>query len=86
MNPADRATALEGSSEIQAIHQKYAAQGQSNLAQQQSDVKTHFVTFVKNSQNQLVELNGQLDQAHLCANECPDLLKGAAAEVKKRCE
>ena len=47
--PAERATALENFTEFQNVHKQRAAQGQSNQANEQSEVKHHFTAYVVNS-------------------------------------
>eukprot|EP00929_Paragymnodinium_shiwhaense_P115316 TRINITY_DN84080_c0_g1_i1.p1 TRINITY_DN84080_c0_g1~~TRINITY_DN84080_c0_g1_i1.p1 ORF type:complete len:245 (+),score=74.94 TRINITY_DN84080_c0_g1_i1:35-769(+) len=84
MSPAERATALEGFTAFQEEHKAHAAEGQSNQAQEQSEVRHHFVAFVVNSKGQLVELDGTKKGPHVVKEECSDVLRGTIEEMKKR--
>lgn len=81
---ADRATTLEGFTEFQEAHKSFAAEGQSNLAQTQSDVKHHFIAFVKNEKGQLVELDGTKQGPLVVSETCDDVLRGSIAVIQKR--
>lgn len=82
--PEERAIILEGFTEFQQQHQAFASQGQSNMADSQSDVKHHYVAFVVNARGQLVELDGTKPGPQMVAENCQDLLRGSIAEVQKR--
>jgi ubiquitin carboxyl-terminal hydrolase L3 len=82
--PEERAILLEGFTEFQQQHKAFASQGQSNLAESQSDVKHHYVAFVVNAGGQLVELDGTKPGPQMVAENCQDLLRGSIAEVQKR--
>lgn len=56
--PAEKATSLENANEFKQVHREAAMQGQSNLAASQADVNHHFVAFVINEDNKLIELDG----------------------------
>jgi ubiquitin carboxyl-terminal hydrolase L3 len=56
LSPEARAAALEANSAMQAVHRQRANEGGSQSPQEQSDVKCHFVAFVVDSQNRLIEL------------------------------
>ena len=49
MSAEERAAALEANADFSAVHTSFAAEGQSNQAEHQEDVKHHFVAFVVNS-------------------------------------
>lgn len=82
--PHERAIILEGFTEFQQQHKAFASQGQSTMAESQSDVKHHYVAFIVNAQGQLVELDGTKLGPHLVAENCTDLLRGSIAEVQDR--
>ena len=48
-SPEERAASLEANGAFSEVHNTFAAQGQSNQAQEQSEVKHHFVAYVVNS-------------------------------------
>ena len=66
------------------MHKGFAAQGQSNQAAEQDDVKHHFTAFVVNSAGQLIELDGCKKGPLVIAEGCQDVLRGAVAEIQRR--
>jgi hypothetical protein len=50
---------------MQEEHKAFAAEGQSNAAESQADVKHHFTAFVVNQQGQLIELDGMKKGPHV---------------------
>ena len=84
--PEERASILEGFTSFQQKHKTFAAQGQSNLAESQSDVKCHYVAFVVNDKGQLVELDGTKKGPYVAAENCQDVLRGSIVEIQKRLE
>ena len=55
--------------------------GQSLLFSEQDEVMHHFVAFVLNSAGHLIELDGCKQGPNLIKENCPDLLRGAVAEI-----
>ncbi|CAK4621558.1 hypothetical protein LEN26_020097 [Aphanomyces euteiches] len=85
-SPQDRATTLENMDDFQAVHNSYAAQGQSSVPTEGDDVKHHFIAFVQNAQGQLIELDG-LKQGPLIVNPAStDILKDTASILNERLE
>lgn len=72
--------------EFQEAHKTYASQGQSNLAESESDVKHHFIAFVLNKKGQLVELDGMKAGPVVIKDHSDNLLKDTAAILSKRVE
>eukprot|EP00357_Protocruzia_adherens_P037233 CAMPEP_0114995562 /NCGR_PEP_ID=MMETSP0216-20121206/13802_1 /TAXON_ID=223996 /ORGANISM="Protocruzia adherens, Strain Boccale" /LENGTH=228 /DNA_ID=CAMNT_0002359625 /DNA_START=41 /DNA_END=727 /DNA_ORIENTATION=- len=56
--PAEKATILENFHGFHEVHNEFSNQGQSNLAQNQADVKHHFVSFIRTENGDLLELDG----------------------------
>jgi len=85
--PQERALILEESTDFQKQHHTFAAQGQSNLAESQEDVKCHYVAFIINDKNQLVELDGtKVNGPNIIVENCQDVLRGTITEVQRRLE
>ena len=82
--PAERATTLETFEGFQTVHRGFAAQGQSNQAEDQSEVKHHFTAFVINSAGHLIELDGCKQGPLLIKENCDDVLRGAVQELQRR--
>ena len=78
LSPEERAKSLEDNTEFQETHKQYAAQGQSNLAATQDDVRHHFIAFVLNAKGQIVELDGIKSGPLVVKDQSDDLLKDAA--------
>jgi ubiquitin carboxyl-terminal hydrolase L3 len=87
LNWVDRATVLENSEEFKACHYEFSEQGQSNLLQEQNEVKNHFVCFVFYDGN-LVELDGMLNGPRVVKEGImfEELLDSSIEIVKKRLE
>ena len=83
LDPAARAAALEANVEFQSVHKAMASEGQSAMAQSQSDVRHHFVAFVLIDGN-LVELDGTKAGPLIVTEGCTDCLRGAVAAVQQR--
>ena len=66
------------------MHRQRAAQGQSNQANEQSEVKHHFTAYVVNSAGQLIELDGCKKGPLVVKEGCNDVLRGAVAEIQRR--
>ena len=81
MSPEERASTLESDAEFQAVHGTYAAQGDSNAAESQSDVKHHYICYTVNSAGQLIELDGCKKGPVVVSEGCTDVLRGAVAEI-----
>uniref|UniRef100_A0A7S3JMI0 Ubiquitin carboxyl-terminal hydrolase n=1 Tax=Euplotes harpa TaxID=151035 RepID=A0A7S3JMI0_9SPIT len=86
LSPADRAKYLEDFKEFKEMHQEEANKGQTDVPSGTDDVKHHFVAFIRNSSNQLVELDGLKDGPAIIEDNCEDLLKGVAKELQRRLE
>jgi ubiquitin carboxyl-terminal hydrolase L3 len=84
LSPADRATFLEDANEFKEQHASAASEGQSTQATEQNEVKHHFVAFVVNDKNQLIELDGTKVGPHVVAEGCTDVLRGGIAEIQRR--
>lgn len=84
LSPADRAHYLENATDFKEQHASAASEGQSVQPTEQEEVKCHYVAFVINSRNQLVELDGTKAGPHVIAEECTDVLRGTIAEVQRR--
>ena len=82
--PEERATSLETFTEFQQVHQGQAAQGQSNQASEQSEVKHHFIAYTVNSAGQLIELDGCKQGPCVVTENCEDVLRGAVAEIQRK--
>lgn len=82
--PAEKATLLENNVEFQNEHKSYAGQGQTEVPDQQSGVKHHFIAFVVNKDKQLVELDGCKKGPNVIAEGCEDVLRGTIAEIQRR--
>lgn len=81
--PAERATFLEEYKEFQDEHASQAGEGQSAMPSE-GETKHHFVAFVKGTNNQLIELDGTKAGPAIIEENCEDLLKGVATEIKRR--
>ena len=44
----------------------------------------HFVAFIRNANNQLIELDGTKDGPAVIEEECDNVLKGTAKELQRR--
>ena len=84
LSPAEKATYLENATEFKEQHLAAAEEGQSTQAAEQDDVRHHFVAFVVNAKNQLVELDGTKVGPHIVAEDCTDVLRGTIAEIQRR--
>ena len=82
--PMERATLLEGFTEFQQQHQAFASKGQSRMPSTQSGVKHHYVAYIVNDQQQLLEVEGTRKGPHIVAEKCEDVLRGAIAEMQRR--
>ena len=82
--PAQRAQLLEGNAQFLATHKVHAAKGQSAQPETAEDTKFHFVAYVRNAAGQLIELDGMKPSPHLIENNCEDLMKGVAKDVKAK--
>ncbi|CAI2378983.1 unnamed protein product [Moneuplotes crassus] len=82
--PEERASYLEEFKDFQEEHKSYASQGQTEAPTSSEKVNHHFVAFVKNSSNQLIELDGTKDGPAVIQDDCEDLLKGVATELQRR--
>lgn len=84
MSPEARALALESNREFQEVHKKRANEGSSHIPQEQSEVKCHFVAFILDDQNRLIELDGTKAGPVVVAEGCVDVLRGTIAEIQRR--
>lgn len=84
LGPEEKATYLENATAFKEQHASAAEEGQSAQAEEQSDVRCHFVAFVLNSANQLVELDGTKVGPHVVAEGCTDVLRGTITEIQRR--
>lgn len=66
------------------MHKGFAAQGQSNEAQNQDDVKHHFIAFVVNKDKQLIELDGTKKGPVVVEENVDDVLRATIKEIQKR--
>lgn len=87
LSSEERAKSLESNEEFRTQHHQFASQGQSNLLQDQSQVKNHFVCFVYYQRN-LVELDGLIKGPYVVKENIQpgDLLDTTIEEIKKRLE
>ena len=69
--------------QVRIMYKAMASEGQSAMAQSQSDVRHHFVAFVLVDGN-LVELDGTKAGPLIVAEGCTDCLRGAVAAVQQR--
>jgi len=76
---------LENYKEFQNEHTSYSNEGQSNLCENQEEVRTHFVAYIFYKGN-LVELDGCLDGPQLIKENIKeeDLVDETIAEIRKR--
>mmetsp|Transcript_5504 Transcript_5504/g.8385 ORF Transcript_5504/g.8385 Transcript_5504/m.8385 type:complete len:194 (-) Transcript_5504:146-727(-) len=84
LSPADRATHLENATDFKSQHASAASEGQSTQAANQDAVKHHFIAFVVNGNNQLIELDGTKRGPNVIAEGCHDVLRGSIAEIQRR--
>ena len=68
------------------MHKGFAAQGQSDAAAQQSDVKHHFVAYVVNKDKELIELDGTKKGPVVVEENVDDVLRASIKEIKKKLE
>jgi len=61
LSPDERATCLEQSAELDALHAEFAQEGQSQAPLENEEIDLHFVTFIC-QQERLVLLDGRLEQ------------------------
>ncbi|CAI2378573.1 unnamed protein product [Moneuplotes crassus] len=83
-NPKQRANYLENFDEFQKEHKKYASKGQTQAPTSSKQVKHHFVAFILNKEDQLIELDGTKTGPALILEDCKDLLKGVSSELQRR--
>jgi ubiquitin carboxyl-terminal hydrolase L3 len=84
--PEHSAKLLEDNNEFKSTHSGFAAQGQSEQAQDTESVKYHFIAFVRSEEGKLIEYDG-LKQGPLVVQEASeDLLKDTARILLKRVE
>jgi ubiquitin carboxyl-terminal hydrolase L3 len=87
LNEEQRAKFLENFEEFKNSHKQFSNQGQSNLCEDQSDVKNHFVAFIYLNGN-LVELDGLVNGPYIVKEgiQHQDLLDATIEELRKRLE
>jgi len=56
------------------------------MAGDQAAVKHHFVAYVVNAANQLIELDGTKAGPHVIEGGCEDVLRGSIKEIKRKLE
>lgn len=83
-SPEEKCTSLEENKEFQEAHREKAAEGGSRQAEQQSDVKHHYVAFVLTPDGKLLELDGTKVGPLVCAENCTDVLRGTVDVIKER--
>ena len=78
---------LENFEEFKNSHKQFSNQGQSNLCEDQSDVKNHFVAFICLNGN-LVKLDGLVKGPYIVKEgiQHQDLLDATIEELRKRLE
>lgn len=54
------------------------------MAQEQKDVRHHYVAFAINSKQQLIEYDGRKKGPHVVAENCHDVLRDTISEIQKR--
>jgi ubiquitin carboxyl-terminal hydrolase L3 len=59
LGPSERADLLYNSQALEKAHQGAATQGQSSVPDAEDDIDLHFVCFIKDSKNDLWELDGR---------------------------
>ncbi|KAK1732227.1 ubiquitin carboxyl-terminal hydrolase [Skeletonema marinoi] len=85
--PTERKTALEQDTAFQKAHKKHAARGQTAAVNSdQSKVKHHFIAYVLNNEEDLVELDGTKAGPVIIGKCDGDLLRGSIKEVKGKLE
>ena len=82
-SPEERAVFMEGYSAMQEENKDAAAQGQSQQAADQSQVRHHFTAFVIVG-GKLVEFDGMKVGPHVIKEDSTDCLKDAAVEIQRR--
>lgn len=83
-SPQERALTLEGMDDFKAVHAASAAQGQSDVPVEQTQVRHHFIAFVHTEDGKLVELDGMKQGPLVLMEKSEDLLKDTAAVLLKR--
>lgn len=84
MTPQERARYLEDFTEFKEEHKVHASQGQSEAPTSAEKVNHHFVAFIKNADNQLVEVDGTKNGPAVIEENCEDLLKSVSKELQRR--
>ena len=84
LDPDARATYLEGFTDFKEEHKSFAGQGQTAPPSGADKVNHHFVAFIKNGSNQLIELDGTKDGPAIIEEGCEDLLKSVSKELQRR--
>ena len=79
-----RASYLEAFTDFKEAHKESASEGQTEAPTSSEKVKHHFVAFIRNSNNQLIELDGTKDGPAIIQEDCDNLLKGVATELQRR--
>eukprot|EP00826_Nyctotherus_ovalis_P022528 TRINITY_DN1744_c0_g1_i10.p1 TRINITY_DN1744_c0_g1~~TRINITY_DN1744_c0_g1_i10.p1 ORF type:complete len:166 (-),score=62.36 TRINITY_DN1744_c0_g1_i10:154-651(-) len=85
LSPEERANALNGFTKIQDAHKECSSEGQSEQAEESSQVRYHFICFTRNHKGELVELDGMLVDPRLldkCTEE--ELVQKVADEIGRR--
>ena len=87
MDQDQKANFLENFEDFKNSHAEFSSQGQSNLCEDQSEVKNHFVAFIFHQGN-LVELDGLVKGPYIVKEGIQDyeLLDETIVELRKRLE
>ena len=84
LSPQERATCLESDEAFKTQHVAAASEGQSEMMENQEDVKHHFIAYTVNRQKQLIEYDGTKVGPHVVSENCEDVLRGSIFEVQRK--
>ena len=84
--PDEIATLLENNDEFKSTHATFAAQGQSEQANCEENVRYHFIAFVRNEAGNLIEYDGLKKGPLVVQEACENLLKDTANILLKKVE
>lgn len=87
LSPLERCVALENDVDFRTIHKNFASKGQSReITSDQEKVKHHFIAYVLNGEEKLVELDGTKLGPVIVGDCGGDLLRGSIREVMGKLE
>jgi ubiquitin carboxyl-terminal hydrolase L3 len=79
--PLERADILDANDAFKKEHKKNVNKGQTSVT---DAVNHHFICFILNDKQQLVEMNGLLDEPRVCKEQASDLLRETITIVQER--